>query len=279
MALTFTPKAVDHGLDTSVSPAWQMVPVGGSRVITVSGVGSLKPRVYDSAKLRVAQTKVGANHQLTLTGIAEGRTWVEWVSSADVSGPSSNGFMLEVSVKKEKKIKTAFFYVDDGKKQKTKRAPGSIDTLIRDANKLLTAQANVTLVKKSAAALKVTENLGMVVRFSSHLPGVSAKQHEWDNLMAYRDAAADFNVFFVKEYEQDNSPFADNTDAGTISSDKMCVFEDKVYCADHEVLAHETLHFLGVSGHSASNSHLMAATACGRTIPKAHANQANNSGT
>lgn len=279
MALTFTPKAIDHGLDTSVSPAWQMVPVGGSRVITVAGAGSLVARVHDKSKLKAVQTKVGSNHQLTLTGIAEGRTFVEWLASPDDMSPVQTSFMLEVSVKKEKKIKTAFFYVDDGRKQKTKRSASNIDTLIRDANKLLTAQANVTLVKKSAAALKVKENLGRIVRFSSHLSGVAAKQHEWDDLMTYRDSAADFNVFFVKEYEQDKTPFVDNTDAGTISSDKMCVFEDKVHCADHEVLAHETLHFLGVSGHSASNSDLMAAVACGRTIPKSHANQANNSGT
>lgn len=279
MALTFTPKAIDHGLDTSVSPAWQMVPVGGSRVITVAGAGSLIARAHDTSKLKVSQKKVGANQLLTLDGIAEGRTWVEWVPSVDYSTVPQVSSMLEVSVKKEKKIKTAFFYVDDGRVQKTTRSPSGIATLLRGANKLLTAQANVTLVNKSAKALKISQNLGKVVRFSSHLPGVAARQHEWDDLLAKCDAAADFNVFFVKEYEQDKTPLKDNAEAGTISSDKMCIMEDQSVCAGHEVLAHETLHFLGVSRHSATNSHLMAASACGRTIPKAHANQANKSGT
>ena len=49
-----------------------------------------------------------------------------------------------------------------------------------------------------------------MVRFSSHLEGppdnVAPAQHEWDDLLALADTTADFNVFFVKEYEQDNTP-------------------------------------------------------------------------
>ena len=285
MAVTFSPRLAFHGFDRSVSPDWQMVPVGATRVLTVAGARGLVPRVRDTAALDAVQSTRGGTTTLTLTGKAAGRTWVEWVPSLTSVGAVQTGFTLEVSVKDEKKIRTAFHYVDDGRRQVTRRRIADLNAMITAANAILTPQANVTIERKSAAALPIAQDLGRVVRFSSHLTGpphnVPIAQHEWDDMVALADATADFNVFFVREYEDDTTPFSDLADAGTLASDKTCVFEDRLGHAAGRVLAHETMHLLGFSGHSASRRHLIATGehGLGRIINRDQANTINPSGT
>ncbi len=284
MAITFAPRLAIHGFDRTATPKWQMVPVEGQRILTLSGYGRLVPRVRDATILQAVQSISGRTTVLTLTGGKNpGKTYVEWVSAADMQGPVDTGFTLEVSVKAVKEISTAFYYVDDGKKQVTKRKIADLDAMVAAANAILTPQANVKIKRKSAAALPMAQNLGDVVRFSSHLTGapdnVPIAQHEWDDLLAKRDATADFNVFFVKAYEQDETPYSDNAEAGTIAADKMCIFEDNLDYSAGEVLAHETVHFLGIGDHSTSRGHLMIGSGSGRYIDRSHANSINPSGT
>jgi hypothetical protein len=285
MAVTFSPRLAFHGFDRSVSPNWQMVPVGSTRVLTLAGVRGLVPRVRDTSLLEAVQTTRGGTTTLTLTGKAAGRTWVEWVPSLTSVGAVQTGFTLEVSVKDEKKVRTAFHYVDDGRRQVTRRRIAHLNALTAEANAILTPQANVTIERKSAAALAIAQDLGRVVRFASHLTGpphsVPIAQHEWDDMVALADATADFNVFFVREYEDDTTPLNDLADAGTLASDKTCVFEDRLDHAAGRVLAHETMHLLGFSGHSASRRHLIATGehGLGRIINRDQANTINPSGT
>jgi hypothetical protein len=288
MAIAFAPRLAFSGFDRTATPKWQMVPVNGTRVLTISGVGSLVPRVRvvsgDASALKAVQTTARGTTTLTLTGgTAPGRAFVEWVPSLTDAGPVDIGFTLEVSVKEEKKISTAFHYVDDGRKQKTKRKIADLNAVIVAANAILTPQANVKIDRKSAAALPIAQNLGDVVRFSSHLTGppdnVPIAQHEWDDIVAHKDAAADFNVFFVKVYEQDNTPYHDDAEAGTIAAEKCCIFEDDLDYSAGETLAHETGHLLGHAGHSNTRGHLMYGPGSGRFIPRDLANLINPSGT
>jgi hypothetical protein len=285
MAIAFAPRLAFHGFAQFVTPKWQMVPVGDVRRLKLSGVGTMVPRVRDPSIVTAVQVKSAAGIELTLTGVKAGLTSVEWVANAEFAGPVAPGFQLDVSVKTKKDISTAFFYVDDGHVQKTRRRPADIDALIVRVNAILTPQANVAVIKRSAAALAVAQNLGRVVRFASHLTGppdnMAAAEHEWDDLLALRDAAADFNVFFVKEYEQDGLTVADGADAGTIASDKMCIFEDNQGNDTAAALAHETVHALGVSPHEASNIFLMAtgARGVGRLLTRTQSDIINTSGT
>jgi hypothetical protein len=289
MAITFAPRLAFAGFDRSVTPKWQMVPVGGTRVLTITGAGGLVPRVRvvsgDAACLTAAQATARGTTTLTLTGGAKpGRAFVEWVPSLTDAGPVQVGFTLEVSVKDEKKISTAFHYVDDGRKQKTSRKIADLNAMIVAANAILTPQANVKIDRKSAAALPIAQDLGRVVRFSSHLTGppdnVPIAQHEWDDVVAHADTTADFNVFFVREYEQDNTPLVDNDEAGTLAAEKNCLFEDRIGYPPGEVLAHETVHLLGISPHSANRHHLIAgANRTGRLVTRDQANTINTSGT
>ena len=286
MPITFSPKVAFHGFDRTA--AWQTVPVNGERVLTITGHGTRVPRVRsDKANVLTAvQTVSGAVTQLKLTGgNTAGKAFVDWVPSATFAGTLEVGFTLEVSVKAVKEINTAFHYVNDGKVQVTARRIADLDPLIVATNVILCPQANVIIKRKSAAPLAMAQDLGAVVKFAAHLTGppdnVPAAEDEWDDFKAKRDTTADFNVFFVKEYEQDNTPATDNVDAGTIASDKMCIFEDNIGHPVDEEFAHETVHVLGVSAHSAGNTFLMAtgASGIGRFIDRAQANTINPSGT
>ena len=279
MTIRFRETVADHGLDISVNPAWQMVPVGGSRTLTLTGASGLMPRVRDPQVLVAVTVPAprGAPWMLILTGVREGLTSVEWVASVDFAGPVQQGFTLHVSVKRQQIVNTAFHYVSDGRRQITRRRIGDIDALVAGVNAILTPQANVRMVKKSAAPLNIAQNLGRVVRFSSDIRGVAAAQHEWDDVTASADRTADFNVFFVREYEQDRSPLHDDAEAGTIAADKSCIFEDRTVQPAAETLAHETVHLLGVAGHSRLRGNLMSRR--GAHLTKAQINQINTSGT
>jgi hypothetical protein len=289
MSIRFSPQVMAQGFDNFSTPKWQMVPMtGGVRVLEISGHGKLVPRVRAAADVLTAvQTASGSKTILTLTGGKNaGKAFVEWVPDLKFVGAVDTAFTLEVSVKALKTINTAFHYVDDGRKQKTKRQIADLDAMIAGANLILTPQANLKLARKSAAALPIAQNLGDVVRFSSHLTGppdnVPIAQHEWDDLFAKVDATADFNVFFVKEFEIDATPYIDDSaEAGTVATDKMCIFEDRVIRPASEVLAHETVHLLGIGDHSSNNWHLIAsgATRKGRWINRDQANTVNPSGT
>jgi hypothetical protein len=286
MPIHFAPVLAFHGFAQFVSPKWQMVPVGGERKLLLSHVGTLVPRVAHPAVLTI--TQVPASHHkilLTLTGVTAGLTYIEWVPPAAPVGPAAPGFRLDVSVKAEKQVSTAFFYVDDGHVQKTRRRIADLDLMLTRVNRILTPQANVVIVKRSAAALAVAKNMGRVVRFAQHLTGpphnVPAAEDDWGDLRALRDAAADFNIFFVKEYEDDMTPNSDSADAGTLASDKMTVFEDNNGNDPVAELAHEFVHGLGVPDHMNNPIFLMAtgARGIGRLLTRTQIDTINTSGT
>src|SRR5262245_44435395 len=107
MAVRCTPRQVNHGFDRSASPAFQMVPANGTRILDVSGVRGLVPRVRNSdpsnPALTITVSGARSTVRLTLTGgPVAGLAWVEWVSSADFVGAIATDRTLEVSVKTER---------------------------------------------------------------------------------------------------------------------------------------------------------------------------------
>ncbi|ERP87561.1 hypothetical protein Q669_12400 [Labrenzia sp. C1B10] len=270
------------GFDATASPKWQMVPRGWERTIVVRGAGALIPELTPNDIARVTYRRVGAEHHLTLKGLKAGKGFVRFVPNAGFAGPVPNSDILEISVKTEVKINTAFHYVKDNAGHKTNRNMGDLNALIRGVNRLLDTQANVRMYRKSARTITVPQNLGATVRFSSHLAGVAAAEHEWDDVTAFADAAADFNVFFVWQYEQDATPAVNNTRAGTLAAEKNCLMQDTITGSTHaETLAHETIHLRGIGPHSGTATHLIASGAVrtGQLISRAQANIINPSGT
>lgn len=281
MAVKYAPTRAYFGFDSAVMPNWQMVPCGRKRVLTVSGISGLKMLVINKGALSATLTGSGANRTLTLEGLKAGKAAVRWMSK---SGKVLKANSLAVSVKEEKTIRTAFHYVKDNAGHKTARNKADLGKLIADINAILTPQSNVKLTKKSAMDRTVPKNLGSVVRFSSHLTGaphnVPIAEHEWDDVTKFSDPSADFNIFFVWEYEQDATPNTNNTRAGTLANEKNCLADD-VITNSAETLAHETIHLLGIHDHSGNPSHLIAAGSIrtGRKITRDQANKINPSGT
>lgn len=267
MATHFTEIQQNDGFDSFATPNWQMVPVGGSKMVLVWDATSLNIHSSDSgiATVRVSRF-LGLTH-LTITGVRAGNCQIRVGL-----GPLFDA-VLDVAVKTKKTVRTAFHYVDDGRVQKTARRIADLNDLITAANRILLPQANIEISRHRAAVLPIAQNLRQVVRFSSHLPGVAARQHEWDIVTGHADRTADFNVFFVKEYEQDRTPLRDDTEAGTLGG--SCIFEDNTVDPAGLVLAHELLHHLGVDHTNNRRDLMFDGSPSGSFIPKDHANTAN----
>ncbi len=262
----------DDGFDAKATPVpWLMVPLTGSKKVRLMNaqdltVVSVNPGIATVED--VPKCFVHGGRELIVKGRTRGTTFIE------VRQPGKPAVRMEVAVKNKKTVKLTFNFVEDNSGHKTKRTASTVDGWVKDMNSILLPQANVEIKKHNVKNVKIDKNLGPVVRFSKHLTGVPASEHEWDLVTSKRDSTADLNIFFVWEYEQDINPDHDDTDAGTL--DGNCIFEDEAGSEIGETLAHETGHFLGVGDFKTAGEldFLMYGTTDrrGRNIPKAHAN-------
>lgn len=278
MAASFFALRRLRGFDATANPPWQMVPVGFWREVGLSEAAGLTLSSTNSAvataefaRENPASLARAGNRKVIVHGHRKGSAVIEARRRSRVV------CRLEVGVKASKTVKVAFNFVRDNAGHRTSRALASVDGLVRTMNAIYTPQTYVHIVKRTARWVQVNKNLGRVVRYSAHLAGVPAAQHEWDDVIAHRDNAAHWNVFFVWEYEQDSTPFQDHTDAGNLGGN--CLFEDQAGVDVGETLAHELGHYLGVGDfyNSAQTDWLMYGytDVRGRFIPKDHANTMN----
>ncbi|MDS4019365.1 MAG: peptidoglycan-binding protein [Candidatus Competibacter sp.] len=267
MAARFAEVRPNDGFDRFASPNWQMVPVGGFKMVFLLDAAGLSVASSNTAVATVRTSSILGLRILTITGVRAGTCQIQVGL-----GPLFDA-VLDISVKNKKTVRTTFHYVDDGRVQKTARQIADLNDLIIAANRILSPQANIEISRHGAAPLRIAQNLRRVVRFSSHLPGVAARQHEWDIVTSHADRTADFNVFFVKEYEQDRTPLRDDTEAGTLGG--SCIFEDNTVDPAGLVLAHELLHHLGVDHTNNRRDLMFDGSPSGSFIPKDHANTAN----
>ena len=262
-----------------------MVPVGGDRfVILRYGVGLAfsiaDPTIATVAEIKRAELPAG---DLAEKPHATDRIFkihaVKWgITTLEIKNEfGASVVKLELDTKKEKTIRITFNFVKDNAGHHTRRAPAAVLGWVKAINAIYNPQVNVKIVKHAVRWVTVAQDLGRVVRFSSHLPGVPAAQHEWGVVTAQGDATADMNIFLVWEYEQDNTPFTDDTDAGTLTNN--CIFEDHAGKQESESMAHEIGHYLGRPDHydAARTHHLMhgITDARGIHIPKQDANGMN----
>jgi hypothetical protein len=253
--VSFVEMSPNDGLDVVGVPPWLMVPKGGAKVIRVQNAGGATFLPLTTALVKVSELPPSPAHRedrlISIAGVMPGSTLVE-VRRA----PSLVLARLECCVKAKKTVKVAFNFVEDSAGHRTTRSSLKADSWVKAMNAIFLPQANVEIKKHATRSVKVAKDLGRVVRFSAHLPTVPAAQHEWGVVTALADATADFNVFFVWEYEQDITPNKDHTDAGTMGAN--CIFEDKAGKDVGETLAHETGHFLGAPDtYAAANKNLL----------------------
>ncbi|WP_420414540.1 hypothetical protein [Roseibium sp.] len=69
MTISYARQQTLQGLDSSVTPNWQMVPVGAQRTLAVSGHGSLVPRVNPSNIANVALNNSGGSARPVITDV------------------------------------------------------------------------------------------------------------------------------------------------------------------------------------------------------------------
>jgi hypothetical protein len=293
MPIRFEEIRQNDGFDGSATPnPWLMVPLSGVKEVRLAGVPMGTTVSLTSSNENIARIAyMGAGGLVRIEGVHPGPASIEVrvVSTAPrhrglladinaaVNAPPPSGppaVTLDLAVKSPKTVKTTFNFVQDKNGvHKTTRSKSSVDGWISDINKIHTPQNNVTFTKQNVRDVTINQDLGSVVRWAKGLPGVPASEHEWDVVVAQGDSTADFNIFFVWEYEQDDTPDVDNTDAGTLGGN--CIFEDNAGSRVGETLAHEAGHFLGApdTNLATEKNFLMYGITDqrGQKIPKVHA--------
>jgi hypothetical protein len=272
-----------QGFDKYASPRWQMVPAGGVRYVILRDGAGFTVTSRSGATCTVAEVMEAdlpkddrqpfeaGDRFFQLSGKAHGSTMID-----AKSGPVT--VTLEASVKDRKTVKVKLNFVKDTAGHKTTRVPADVVSQFQIARWMYREQLNVNLESLGTKWVEISKDLGTVVRFSTHLAAVPPDEHEWDDVTAKGDAGADLNVFFVWEYEQDETPAADDTNAGTL--DGNCIFEDDIGpgIPAWRTLAHEIGHHLGASDHydTTKKYELMYGRSNrGIHIPKAHADTMN----
>lgn len=275
-----------QGFDREATPRWQMIPMKESRFVVLrDGAGltvtSAQPSIATVTEIPRKDVPAGDFNEaflstdrfLKLDAAGFGITQIQ--AKPALGGPTLE---LEVDTKNLKTVRVMFNFVKDNAGHQTGRVPASAAQWVKDLNRFIfKPQANVEIVSHAPARwVTVSQNLGDVVRFSSHLPTVAAAQHEWDVVVAKGDPTADLNVFLVWEYEQDDTPYIDNAGGGTTGGNTL--LEDHLQGYLHRNLGHELGHSLGLPDHydGAHKHDLMYGYEDGGTnLPKAHANVIN----
>jgi hypothetical protein len=223
---------------------WQMVPLGGSKLVRVLNASDVRRVTLNNPTVARALFLGSA---VQIFGLARGTTLLKL---RDAAGRVLA--RLDVSVKRKRTVRTSFFFVHDNAGNQTVRTAAEVDAIIAGVNDIWLAQANVEMVKKQVKdPLDFDRDFGTEVRFTAHLPrtgpnAVPISEHEWDIVVARRDRGADYNVFFVNEYEDNVDP-GDSPAAGTLASDRSTLMEDNDGRIDDDVcLAHEMGHNLGL---------------------------------
>ncbi len=272
-----------QGFDSDPTPRWQMVPLNGDRYVILRGgagltVTSLSPGIVTVSEIPLAQLPTEnrrpqqpGDRFFKLHGVSKGNARIR------ASQGATSVVELEVDTKNKKTVSVTFNFVSDNAGHKTRRNTSQTRNWLWMINLIYKNQANIEVTQRQSRNVTVPANLGSVIRFTTHLPGVAAAEHEWDDVIALRDAAADVNIFLVWEYEQDNTPLTDHTDAAQL--DGNVLYEDDAGRQTGETMAHEIGHYLGVADQydAARKRELMYGYTDVRGIhlPKAHVNTMN----
>lgn len=262
MAAKFIEVFRETGFDPTANPPWTIVGLQSQDAVQLVDGPDLQVVSRDPSMVEVQEAEGSRPGLKTrkfwlrgkklglVTGKQRASTFVEAISSGNISRPEAR---LEVCVKQLKTVKIAFNFVWDSAKppHHTKRNEDEVPYFLRVLNAIYLPQARVHFIAKNIRKVVASKDLGDVVRWThdgkNSLPGVPRSAHTWDDVVALGDKTADFNVFFVWEYEADATPHHDDHDAGTWGSN--CLFEDNITSDGSEVshdatgLAHEVLHF------------------------------------
>ncbi|MCO4294463.1 DUF4157 domain-containing protein [Solitalea sp. MAHUQ-68] len=235
---------VFHGYDDTVTPNFQVVPVGEDRIaaVTITPLGA-SPTFVSLNPAVATVVAIGAGVQIT--GVADGATRIEARQGATVLDT------LRIEVKDPRNITVDYHFMSDTAQparffgfipaqpqHRTTRAVASAPTLTATLNRIWQRQANVLFTQGTVNSPTVLTNLGPQVVFTTN-PATD----EWRKVTAFA-TGGNWNVYLVWEYEQDATPTIDDANAGTLGSNTLLEDND---CADGLTLSHEAGHFLSTA--------------------------------
>jgi hypothetical protein len=287
MNIRFEPVLENFGFDPTATPDWMMIPLGEDMPIwLVDGAGLAVTSTSPGIATVTVDNKAAAHRPtwriLRIKGKAEGRTFIE------VRREKQLVKRLEVAVKPPITLKISFHFVSDNAKpinHATNRKPEELDEMIFWLNQIFTPQTNIRFEKKNHFPLKFNKDMGDAVNYNmDYQTGRPLAGHEWETVIAKRDATAHMNIFFVWRNE-----FISKTDRGKIEKSgalgysvggRDCLIEDWDGFMDRDedgaadnspawenarMLAHEVGHILGIGD---VNKTLPAAESCFASMKK-----------
>src|SRR6266545_182883 len=243
------------------SAPWQMVPLGGSKIVLVVGGGGV--RQVTSNNLGIARP-LFLGGAVQIFGVARG--------TAIIKLRDANGRVLarlDVSVKRKRTMRTSFFFVQDNNRRTTRTA-ADVDPVLQGMNDIWLPQANVEFVRKLVKDPEpYDDDFGAEVLDPSALPARNRPRDEWAAIVSHRDRGADFNVFFVWDVEQDLDTTTDGIEASTGPPEKSCVVDEATNTAIGTIVAHEAGHGMGLPD-TGNPPELMFRAPALTKIPRAH---------
>jgi hypothetical protein len=275
----FVEMRANDGLDPAASPRpWLMVRLTSTKQLFLRGFPPGKKVTLKSGIPPIIDAQfIGG--VATIRGLRAGTTQV-W---AEVDGVKDDESVLDVNVKAPLTRKISFTFVSDSAGHHTTRNPANVDGLISALNMIYLPQANIQFVKGKAVPQKVSQDLKDPLT--------------WDKrtiLFPLGDSDADFNIFFVWEFENE-PPVVEESDGFSMTTGgdfvdarvdgvggTHCIFEDNLPSDTGVTLAHEVGHMLGVAGDSMNLSDrpflMFGMASRGTKIPMSDANIMNPSG-
>lgn len=196
---------------------------------------------------------------------------------------------LRVAVREKLQVKVAFHYVQNRLYGTRTRHLGDEDAFLEVMNRIYRDQTNIEFVKLPGAL--GARNLTMTQGLGREINALETDQSEWNAVVRNRHRDAQFNVFLVREVEDDpegtqqpdpNDPTGvatrdtDTCNAlTTVGGDGDCLLEDNSSPAVGVTLAHEAGHCLNVRHNTpivSTQAMLMLSNPNrGHLIPRVHA--------
>jgi hypothetical protein len=233
-----------RGFDSSVSPRGLVVPVGGSRVVSVRRSDNMTIQSQDTGIATVAD-KTPADG-MTVSGVRHDRTSIVATEGTEVKD------RLDVSVKRQVPKTVDYHFMSDSGGHSTKRTQSSAPALTRTLNTVWEEQANIHFTTGVVDAPRVGQDLG------TEITATDATSPEWAAVTSFA-TGGDYNVFLVWELETGGG--GGDTQGATASTGGHTLLEDDD-CSDGLTIAHEAGHHLGLyNGDTHPNKGVMSS--CG----------------
>jgi hypothetical protein len=268
------------GLDTSTTPPWLVVPAAGSKTNVAAAIApadaasllnltSSAPGVVTATLGPSVTSGIGAASLADIHGVAEGE------ASLTLKVGQLSTASLNVSVRPERLVNVAFYYLSDGTNQ-TERPPtdADADLSIAKMNEIWSPQTNIKFVRRGSARTRTIPPTNGSIYVGFGICGVKpALDLELHSVLASADPdpGADINIFFVWALS-DGATGGSDADGVTVCNGNNVLIINRPTHPFGFTEAHEAGHVFGLE-HSDGDD-LMGVNGTGNRISKAQSDAA-----